>query len=187
MPVQALSEKTAIAGLGWTEFTRGSGTTPAVLVARASLMAIEDAGLKVEDIDGMVGFFWRENPTVAPRVLARMLRIPVLNFDSFHDGGGWWNAATVLTAAALVHSGLCKNVLVYTGTNAYSDRGDGRSGGGGARGPSQFTSPFGQNHAAVTFGEVATASMKRYGTTTLDFAHLAVTQRKNATLNKKAQ
>ena len=55
MTVQPLSGKTAITGVGWTEFSRNSGVTPAVLVARASLMAIEDAGLKVDDIDGVVG------------------------------------------------------------------------------------------------------------------------------------
>src|SRR5205809_7735533 len=111
MAAQALSEKTAIAGLGWTEFTRGSGTSAAVLVARASLMAIEDAGLGVDDIDGIVGFFWHGNPTITARALARMLGLPALNFDYFHEGGGWWNSAAILAAAMLVHSGLCKNVL----------------------------------------------------------------------------
>src|SRR5207247_9365796 len=57
---------------------------------------------------------------------------------------------------------------------------------GRARGPAQFTVPYGSYHAGVTFGQIATANMERYGTTTLDFAHLAVTQRKHATLNKKA-
>src|SRR5437763_285374 len=102
--VQPLSEKTAVAGLGWTEFSRGSGTSAAVLVARASIMAIEDAGLSVDEIDGIVGYFWRGNPTIPARTLARMLGIPALNFDYFHEGGGWWNAAAVLSAAALVHS-----------------------------------------------------------------------------------
>jgi acetyl-CoA acetyltransferase len=187
MPVQALSEKTAIAGLGWTAFTRNSGTSAAVLVARASLMAIEDAGLQVEDIDGVVGFFWRGNPTITSRALARMLGIPALNFDYFHEGGGWWNAATVLSAATLVHSGLCRNVLVYTGCNGYSEGRAARGSSGGARGPAQFTAPFGSFHAAVTFGQVATAQMEQYGIDTLDFAHLAVTQRQHASLNTKAQ
>ena len=36
------------------------------------------------------------------------------------------------------------------------------------------------------FGPIATAHMARYGTTTLDFAHLAVTERSHAVLNQKA-
>ena len=41
-------------------------------------------------------------------------------------------------------------------------------------------------HAAASFGHHATAHMARFGTTTEDFAHVAVTQRKHASLNKKA-
>ena len=43
-----------------------------------------------------------------------------------------------------------------------------------------------RSHAAASFGPYATAHMARYGTTTLDFAHLAVTERSHAALNKKA-
>ena len=188
MTVQPLSEKTAVAGVGWSEFSRNSGVTPAVLTARASLMAIEDAGLSVDDIDGVVGLFWHDaSSTITARALGRMLGLPALKFDYFHDGGGWWNTAAVLSAATLVHSGMCNNVLVYSGRNGYSEgRGARGGGGGGSRGPAQFTQPFGHYHAAATFGQIATAGMPRYGLTTQDFAHLAVTQRQNAGLNKKA-
>ena len=54
------------------------------------------------------------------------------------------------------------------------------------KGDAQFTTPFGIHHAAATFGPIATAHMARYGTTTLDFAHLAVTERSHAALNQKA-
>src|SRR4030095_2382499 len=104
------------------------------------------------------------HPTIPPRALAKMLGIPALKFDYFHEGGGWWNSATVLSAAMLVYSGMCENVLVYTGANAYSEGRAERAGGGGsgARGPAQFTSPFGSYHAGVQFGHVATANMERY-------------------------
>src|SRR3989442_13942677 len=108
---QPLSERTAIPGIGWTEFSRDSGVSAAVLVARASLMAIQDAGLAVDDIDGIVGYFYRNaNDTISARALTKMLGIPRLNFEYFHDGGGGWNAAAILSAATLVYSGLCKNV-----------------------------------------------------------------------------
>jgi acetyl-CoA acetyltransferase len=41
-------------------------------------------------------------------------------------------------------------------------------------------------HAAAEFGHYASAHMARFGTTSLDFAHLAVTQRQHAMLNTKA-
>jgi acetyl-CoA acetyltransferase len=50
----------------------------------------------------------------------------------------------------------------------------------------QFTLPFGLHVDAAIFGPHVTAHMARYGTTSLDFAHLAVTQRKHAILNRKA-
>ena len=187
MAEQPIKDKTAIVGIGWTLFTRNAGTTVANLAAEASLMAIEDAGLSVQDIDGVVSYFHKNNDTVYPQQLVHILGMKQCNFNCFHDGGGHWNAAAVMSAAMLVYSGTCKHVLVYRARKTYSE-------GRAARllrahdvaGPDQFTTPFGSHHAAATFGHHATAHMARYGTTTLDFAHLAVTQREHATLNKKA-
>jgi acetyl-CoA acetyltransferase len=90
----------------------------------------------------------------------------------------------VASAALAVHAGLCTHALVYRAMNGYSNRAGGvpRS----PSGPEQFTLPYGEVHAAATFGHYATAHMARFGTTSLDFAHLAVTQRKHAMLNTKA-
>jgi hypothetical protein len=46
MPEQAIKDRTAIAGIGWTAFSARSGTSIANLAAEASLNAIDDAGLK---------------------------------------------------------------------------------------------------------------------------------------------
>ncbi len=187
MTVLPMSNQTAITGLGWTEFTRSSGTSVSVLVARACLMAIEDAGLGVDDIDGIVSYFHKKNDTQHPRELAEMLGLPACNFHHFHDGGGSWNAAAVLSAAMMVHSGLCKHVLVYNGRNRYSEGRKKRARDAfDTSGAEQFEAPYGSHHAAAGFGQYATAHMAKYGTTTIDFAHLAVTQRKHASLNQKA-
>jgi len=93
----------------------------------------------------------------------------------------------VLSAAMLVHAGVCKNVLVFKALNRYSQGRATRAGrANDVRGVDQFITPFGQHHAAASFGPYATAHMARYGTTTLDFAHLAVTERSHAALNTKA-
>src|SRR5437667_2295714 len=87
----------------------------------------------------------------------------------------------------LVHSGICKNVLVFKARNRYSQGRAARAErANDVKGDAQFTTPFGIHHAAASFGPYATAHMARYGTTTLDFAHLAVTTRSHAALNKKA-
>ena len=187
MGEQPIKDKTAIVGIGWTPFTRKTEAPVANIAAQASLMAIDDAGLSVHDIDGVITYFHGDNDTISPRELAEMIGMDRCYFNYFHDGGGSWSSAAVLAAAMLVYSGVCRNVLVYRAKNTYSE---GRALQAAlvhdASGPSQFTAPFGSSQAAANFGHYATAHMARYGTTTLDFAHLAVTQRHHASLNKKA-
>lgn len=187
MPTQPIKDKTAIVGIGWTAFTRKSGVSTLSLAGEASLKAVADAGLQVQDIDGVVSYFHRRPETQITRDLVRALGLKKCNFQLYSDGGGGWNCGAVLAGAMLVHAGICQNVLVFKAHNRYSE-------GRAARaerahdvtGVDQFSVPFGAHHAAASFGPHATAHMARYGTTTMDFAHLAVTQRDHAILNKKA-
>src|SRR2546427_3978053 len=150
MTLLPMRDQTAITGIGWTEFTRGSGSSTAVLAAQAGMMAIEDAGLQVNDIDGIVSWFHRKSDTVHPRDLAAMLGLPECNFHFFHDGGGSWNAAAVLTASMMVYSGICKNVLIYIARNRYSEGRAKRAGDAyDTSGPEQRSAPLGSNHAAA--------------------------------------
>ena len=182
-----IHDKTAIVGIGWTPFTRKSGTTAANLAAKASLMAIQDAGLKVDEVDGVVSFYHRRMDTIPPEDLIELLGIKELNFSLFNDGGGHWVGGAVMSAALMVHSGMCKNVLVYRARNSYSESRHKRAQRANeVTGEREFSTPFGNHHAAASFGHHATAHMARYGTTSLDFAHLAVTTRKHASLNQKA-
>jgi acetyl-CoA acetyltransferase len=184
MPEQALKDKTAITGIGWTNFSRSSGTTVLNLAAEACLKAIADAGLTPSDIDGVVTYFWVPD-TPTPRQLIEALGIERCNFEVYSQLGGSWSCGAVACAVLAVHGGLCRNVLVYRAMNARS----GRRMSNVVRdpsGPMQFVAPYGVAHAAASFGHHATAHMARFGTTTLDFAHLAVTQRKHAMLNEKA-
>jgi acetyl-CoA acetyltransferase len=188
MAEQPIKDKTAIVGIGWTEFSRNSGTSTTTLAARASLMAIEDAGLDVKEIDGIVSYFHAKVDSIAPLELVDVLGMDKCNFHVFADAGGSWNCGAVMTAAMMVHSGMCKNVLVYRARNTYSEtRRALHLRANDVTGPDQFTTPFGRHHAAANFGHYASAHMARYGTSTLDFAHLAVTERHHASLNKKAQ
>lgn len=153
------------------------------LAARASLNAIDDAGLTVQDIDGIITYF-HYNDTIRPHQLAEALGMKQSNFQLFNAfGGGSWCCTAILSAAMAVFAGVCRNVLVYRAMNGASQRPVGML---DASGPGQFTVPFGLTFPAASFGQYATAHMARFGTTTLDFAHLAVTQRKHALLNRKA-
>src|SRR5687767_14948378 len=113
MTDRGIREKTAIAGIGWTAFSRGSGTSTKNLAAQASLNAIADAGLSVSDIDGIVSFYWERPDSPGPVELAETLGIQSCNFSDFCSLGGTWSCGAVAAAAMAVHAGLCRNVLVY--------------------------------------------------------------------------
>ncbi|MFQ5874132.1 MAG: lipid-transfer protein, partial [Dehalococcoidia bacterium] len=54
--VNSIKDRCAIVGIGETEYSRDSGRSELSLAAEASSKAIEDAGLKPRDIDGIVRF-----------------------------------------------------------------------------------------------------------------------------------
>src|SRR5438477_2174745 len=146
MPELPIKDKTAIAGIGWSPFSKNSGTTVLNLAGQACLMAIDDAGLKPPDIDGIVTYYWRPD-TPGPREMAEAMGIHRINFELNNQGGGGWASAAVMSAALAVYSGVCNNVLVYRAMNGRSQRRPTRAAGGPADGPVQFTAPYGVMHA----------------------------------------
>ena len=51
-----IRDNVAIVGIGQTEFSKDSGRSEQQLACEAIKAAIDDAGLKVEDIDGLVKY-----------------------------------------------------------------------------------------------------------------------------------
>ena len=51
-----IKDNTAIVGIGATEFSKNSGRSELQMASEAIIAAVEDAGLKIEDIDGLVKF-----------------------------------------------------------------------------------------------------------------------------------
>jgi acetyl-CoA acetyltransferase len=185
MATPSIRDKTAIVGVGWTEFSRNSGTSTMNLAVDAGLKAIADAGLRPHDIDGVISWFHRQADSISARELAQAMDLEC-RYELFADEGGHWMCAAIMTAASVIHAGWCKNVLVFKARNTYSE---GRAAGhhdNRAAGTDQFRLPFGLQAAASSLAFPAVAHMARYGTTTLDFAHLAVRQRQHAQLNTKA-
>lgn len=180
--MQAISNRTAITGIGWTAFTRSADRSVLGLATEASLNAIDDAGLRSADIDGIVTFFHNQD-TIAPRQLVQALGLEDCNFQVMSALGGGWACAAVATASMSIHAGLCRNVLVF---RALKGRSETSKPARIAPSEEQWSKPFGISHAAARFGPHVTAHMARYGTNSVDFAHLAVSQRNHARLNKKA-
>src|SRR5437660_258472 len=62
---RTLKDQAVIAGIGQTEFSKESGRSELQLCVEASLSAIQDAGLKPSDIDGLVTYTLDSNDEIA--------------------------------------------------------------------------------------------------------------------------
>src|SRR4051794_36888704 len=111
--------RTAIVGIGQTEFSKFSGRSELQLALEASKAALDDAGLTPADIDGTVTFTLDTNEETD---LIRCLGIPELRWTARTPGGGAGASATVQLAAAAVASGAATAVLIYRAFNERSGR-----------------------------------------------------------------
>jgi acetyl-CoA acetyltransferase len=178
----------AITGIGWTTYSRDSGTTVTNLAVEACQKAIEDAGVPVDEVQSIVSFGL--NDTVHPQAVATGLGLPQIGHYLNIFGGGQVCCATLACAEMLIESGRAEHVLVFRALNGRSGP---RLGGTGmeeyfarGEGEAQYTFPFGW----VTFPQYIAMSARRhmieYGTTSDAFAEVALTCRENALLNERA-
>src|SRR5699024_235746 len=98
-----ISDQTAIVGIGQTEFSRDCGRSELHMALEAVLDAVEDAGLSVKDIDGMVNYTL---DTAEHIVMVRVLGITNLSFFTISPYGCGCSCATVSHAVAAVASSL---------------------------------------------------------------------------------
>jgi acetyl-CoA acetyltransferase len=107
--------KTAIVGIGETAYYK-RGAAPVSefqLTCEAILKAVDDAGLKITDIDGFASY---SNDRNDPPRIASALGVPDLAFSNmFWGGGGGGGSGAVANACAAVVAGYAKYVVVYRG------------------------------------------------------------------------
>ena len=108
---------TAIAGVGYTEFTRQSGRSVLDLATDACRAALDDAGL--EKVDG-VGSFGFHGDSVASRAVASSLGFKHLRWMSDLSAGGEIPCLLVMNAAMAVATGAADTVVVYRALNGRS-------------------------------------------------------------------
>ncbi|MGE3743557.1 MAG: thiolase family protein [Geminicoccaceae bacterium] len=157
------------------------------LHAEAALGALDDAGLALGDIDGVLCAYSFTEPHL-------MLASVFCEYLGIHPGtcaaiqaGGATACIMIMQAAALVASGQCRNVLVVTGDNRLSGLSrDGAVAALAEVGHPQFERPFGISVPA-SYALVARRYMHEYGATSEQLAAIAVQHRKHALLHPKAQ
>jgi len=107
---ETLRDRTAIVGIGATEFGKGAPESEAALACGAVKAALDDAGLTPDDVDGLSSYTYE---TTSEFELARNLGFGDLTwFDQIGYGGGA-GCATVGHAAAAVTAGLASVVVAW--------------------------------------------------------------------------
>ncbi len=109
--------KTSIVGLGQTEFSKNSGRSELKLATEAILAALEDAGLEVDDIDGLVRYTWDHT---SEATIVNALGIKALKYYGETEFGGVNCCGAVAQASAAIEAGLASCVVFYRALNARS-------------------------------------------------------------------
>lgn len=191
--------RAVISGVGQSEVGRRIYRDPLGLTIDATLDAVEHAGLRLSDIDGIATY--PGNMNVPPGFsgvgvveLQDALRLELEWFSGGLELPGQLGA--VANAIAAVSTGLANHVVCFRTVWEASAQGDrGRAavttGGGGAgsyraTGFMQWTLPFGAPSAAIWIAMMANLHFHRYGTTREQLAWIALNARRNAEINPKA-
>ena len=175
-----LRGKVAIVGIGELPTRRViPGRTMYGLCAEAARIAIADAGLTKQDINGLV----TDGTNALPGAMAEYIGIR----PTFATGVSMYGAsgASATTAAALaISGGLCDTALVVMGFS----RSDAARGGGAVGSvQAEWEAPYGPAVGAGTgYALMYKRHMHEYGTTQEQMAKLAADQRFNALENENA-
>jgi acetyl-CoA acetyltransferase len=180
-----LRDRAAIAGLGYTEFSKHSGVSTQTLALRAIRAALDDAGLTIADVDGVACH--RVGDSVQAALVAQALGIPDLRFHLDLFGGGSTSASVVGSAAMAVATGVAECVVCWRAINARSEF---RMGGTGRAAPDtvefQYQTPYGYMTPPQQFAMVARAYMHAFGVRAENLGQVAITQRQHAVPNERA-
>jgi acetyl-CoA acetyltransferase len=194
-----------IAGVGESRYTRWGkigDVTEHALACQAIQAAVADAGLGMDDVDGLASFAEDRNEAV---FLAAELGLPALRFGNmvWMPGGGG-GCAAVGNAAMAVETGQAEVVVVYRSLCQgqffrFGQAGRDVSAPADPEPPTlqQATSlmlaslgfssmPYGLLMAAAAYALPTRRHMHLYGTTSEQLGHIAVTFREHASRNPRA-
>ncbi len=189
MTEHSFAGRTAIAGIGATEFSKRSGRSELRLAVEAVDAALRDAGIAPSEVEGMVTFSSDTNPDID---IARSLGVGDLTFFSRIHYGGGAACAIVQQAALAVASGVADVVVCY---RAFNERSGNRFGAGVQGRPPvpnaesahlAFYMPVGLLTPAQWVAMAAQRYLHVTGATSQDFGRVAVADRKHAATNPKA-
>ena len=198
------SRKAHIVGVGETRYARWGrigDVTEHALACQAIGRAVEDAGLCMDDVDGLASFAEDRNEAV---FLAAELGLPTLRFANmvWMPGGGG-GCAAISNASMAVETGQAEVVVVYRSLcqGQFFRFGTGGMDASAPADPAPptvrqadsmmlaslgFSMPYGLLMAAAAYALPTRRHMHLYGTTSEQLGLLAVTFREHASRNPRA-
>lgn len=173
----------AIVGIGELKpVRRTEGATTLGFIADAVRLAVADAGLEKDAIDGLlVGPQVGETPQHVPATVAEYLGIQP-RMSNVVDLGGASAAGMVWRATAAIAAGMCEAVVCVLANVREAEP---------PRSPNrnpirEFDVPFGASGANVSYALPMQRHMAEFGSTPQQFARISVLARQNAQLNPHA-
>ena len=191
-----LERQAAITGVGQSQVGRRLGRSGLDLTIDATLAAVADAGLKLEDIDGVA--CWPGQTSVpagmSPTHIYELRDALGLNLNWYCGGPeGPAQMSSVLNACMAVATGqarhvICFRTLTESTTAAAAGGGASRQGAVGQRveGMFQWQVPMNAFSASIWVALFAQRHFEQYGTRREQLAQIALNARRNAGLNPKA-
>ena len=187
MKDKSLRNKVAIVGVGESEVGKVPHMTGLGLNAQAAKRALEESGLALSDVDGLLTAYNLTEPyPMLGTVLCEYLGLKPRYCAAMMLGGA--SPAVLLKhAAEAIVSGQCEVVMVCGGENrATGQTRDQAMAKIATIGHPYFESPYGPSMPGF-YALIAQRYMHEYGLKPEDLAHVAVTTRRHAAMNPTAQ
>jgi acetyl-CoA acetyltransferase len=190
----SLRGKCAIAGLGQTRMGKNfDHPGPVGFAVEAVKLALEDAGLNRDDLDGLLvnpGITWMGNG-MASFTLQQAMGLHNLRLSATMGLGGATAAAMIMHAVQAINAGMASVVACVFSDAPLQPPSPDRGKGGGAGGAYGFArgldAAYGQFGVNAQYAFVARRHMHLYGTRQEHLGAVAVAQRKWANMNPAAQ
>ncbi len=185
--MESLRGKVAIVGAADTEVGVVPHLSATQMYVKAAKLALEDAGITKEDVDGLITCnSWVEPYLYHAEMIAEYMQIFPRYCLNVATGGGT-TLAIMQHAATAIASGVCNTVLITMADNMLSGLSrDKAIEAMSTAGHAQFERPYGPPIPAF-YALIAQAHMHAYGTTSEQLAAVSVACRKHASMNPAAQ
>ena len=185
MSLQHLRGKSAIVGVGQAGIGEAHGFTAMEILAQAGTQAVADAGLTMQDIDGLATCSSAASMWALP--VAEYLGLRPQFIDSTMLGGSSF-IAHLMPAMLALESGQCNAVLVCYGstqkTGSFSRKGMTEA--FKLVDPLPYEHPYSPMLPPTAYALAASRHMYEFGTTREQLAEVAVAARRWAQLNPEA-